>query len=123
MKSHILTYGIKEINLPQIGRGLDKLEWARVSNILLCLFANTDIRVHIFMQKVHVNSNLDNTFLAEEYPNDEKTRLHVFHTAAARKLTLEGMLKTPTINRNNRATELRAINFERRIKNTQPTEN
>ena len=95
MKSHMLTYGIKEINLPQIGCGLDKLEWARVFNIILCLFANTDIRVNIFLQKVHVNSNLDNTLLAEEYPNDEKTRTDIFHMANARKLAFEGMLKTP----------------------------
>ena len=26
IKSHMLTYGIKEINLPQIGCGLDKIE-------------------------------------------------------------------------------------------------
>ena len=95
MKSHMLTYGIKEINLPQIGCGLDKLEWARVFNINLCLFANTDIRVNIFLQKVHVNSNLDNTLLAEEYPNDEKTRTDIFHMANARKLAFEGKLKTP----------------------------
>ena len=36
MKTHTLMYGIKEINLPQIGCGLDKLEWARVFNIILC---------------------------------------------------------------------------------------
>ena len=95
MKSHMLMYGIKEINLPQIGCGLDKLEWARVFIIILCLFANTDIRVNIFLQKVHVNSNLDNTLLAEEYPNDEKTRMDLFHMANARKLAFEGMLKTP----------------------------
>ena len=95
MKSHMLMYGIEEINLPQIGCGLDKLEWARVFNIILCLFAITDIRINIFLQKVHVNSNLDNTLLAEEYPNDEKTRMDIFHMANAGKLVFEGMLKTP----------------------------
>ena len=95
MKSHMLTYGIKEINLPQIGCGLDKLEWARVFNIILCLFANTDILVNIFLQKIHVNSNLDNTLLAEEYPNDEKARMDIFHMANALKIAFEGMLKTP----------------------------
>ena len=95
MKSHMLTHGIKEINLPQIGCGLDTLEWARVFNIFLCLFANTDIRVNILMKKVHVHSNIDNTLLAEEYPNDEKTRRDIFHMAQARKLVFEGMLKTP----------------------------
>ena len=95
MKSHMLTFGIKEINLPQIGCGLDKLKWARVFNIILCFFANTDIRVNIFLQKVHVNSNLDNTLLAEEDPNDEKTGMDIFHMANARKLAFEGMLKTP----------------------------
>ena len=91
----MLTYGIKDINLPQIGCGLDNLEWARVFNLILCLFANTDTRVNIFLQKVHVNSNLDNTLLLEEYPNDEKTRMNIFHLAKARKLAFEGMLKTP----------------------------
>ena len=97
MKSHMLTYGIKEINLPQIGCGLDKLEWALVFNILLCLFANTDVRVNILLQKVHVISNLDNTLLAEEYPNDEKTRMDIFHMANAQNLAFEGMLKTPNL--------------------------
>ena len=95
MESHVLTYGIKEINLPQIGCGLDNLEWARVFNIILCSFANTDIRFNIFLQKVHVKSNRDNTLLAEEYPNDEKARMGIFHMAKARKLAFEGMLKTP----------------------------
>ena len=95
MKSHMLTYEIKEINLPQIGCGLDKLEWARVFSIILCLFANTGIRVNIFLQKVYVNSNLDHTLLAEEYPNDEKTRMNIFHVAQAQKVAVEGMLKTP----------------------------
>ena len=95
MKSHMLTHGIKEIHLPQIGCGLDQLEWARVFTIILCLFANTDIRVNIFLQKVQVHSNLDNTLLAEEYPKDEKTRMDIFNMATARKLAFEGMLKMP----------------------------
>ena len=95
MKSHMLTYGIKEINLPQIGSGLDKLEWAPVFNINLCLFANTDIRVNIFLQKVHVNSNHDNSLLAEEYLHDKKTRMDIFHIANARNLAFEGLLKLP----------------------------
>ena len=95
MKSRFLTYGIKEINLPQVGCGLDKLEWARVFNTFLCFFTNTDIQVNIFLQKVHVHSNLDKNLLAEEYPNDEKTRLDLFHMAQAQKLALEGMFKTP----------------------------
>ena len=40
-KSYILTYGILEITLPQIGCRLDNLEWTRVFNLILCLFANT----------------------------------------------------------------------------------
>ena len=95
MKSHILTYGIKKINLPQIGFALDELEWAPVFNIVLCLFASTDIRVNIFLHKVHVHSNLDITLLAEEHPNAEKPRMGIFHIAKARNLAFEGMLKTP----------------------------
>ena len=86
---------LKKSTYPQIECGLDKLEWARVFNIILCLFAYTDIRVNIFLQKVHVKSNLDITLLAEEYPNDEKTRMDIFHMAEARKLAFEGMLKMP----------------------------
>ena len=95
MKSHMLTYGVKETNLPQIGCGLDKLEWARVFKIILCLFANTDIRVNIFMQIAHVNFNLDNTLLEEDHANDEKTQMDIFHMAKARKVTFDGMLTTP----------------------------
>ena len=46
------------------------------------------------MQKANVNFNLDNTLLAEEYANDEKTRMNIFHMAKARKLAFEGLLKT-----------------------------
>ena len=98
----MLTYRNKEIILPQIACGLDNIEWARVVNIILCLFANTDIRVNIFLQQVHANSNLDYTFLAEEYPIDEKTRIDVIHMAQARKLVFEGKLKMPTNDRNER---------------------
>ena len=48
----------------------------------------------MFLQKVHVHSNLDKTLLAEEYPNDKKTRMHILHMAQARKLAFEGMLET-----------------------------
>ena len=98
----MLTCGTKEISLPQIACGLDKLEWARDFNIILCLLAITDIQVNNFLQQFHMNTNLDNTLLGEKYPIDEKTRIHVFHMAEARKLAFEGMLKTPTNDRNKR---------------------
>ena len=102
MKRHMLTYGIKEISLPKTGCGLDNLESAGVFNIILCLFANTDIRVNIFLQQILVISLLDNTLLAKDYPNDEKTRIDIFHLAEARKLAFEGMVKTPTNDRKER---------------------
>ena len=97
-------------------RGLDKLEWTRVSNIILRLFANTDIRVNIFLQKAKWNSNLDNALPAEEYSNDEEKRKKVFYMATAGKLALEGMLQTPPkIDRNDRVSELRSFNPEQRF--------
>ena len=114
MKNHTLTYEISGINLPQFGCDLDKLEWTRVLNINLCLFAKTGIRVNIFLQEVQRNSNLDNALLKEEDRNDKRTQVEVFYIAKARKLALGGMLKTPTSDRNDRETKLRAANIERR---------
>ena len=86
---------MREIILPQIGCGLDKLEWTRVLNIIFRSFANTDIRFNIFLQKVKWNSNFENALLAEEFSNDKETRKNVFNMATARKPALEGMLQTP----------------------------
>ena len=98
MKSHRLIHGIREINLPQIGSRLDKLEWKRVSNIVLRIFSNFDIQVNIFFQKDKKHSNFDNALLAQQYPHYEKTRIDIFHMAKARKLALEGMLKITSYN-------------------------
>lgn len=41
------TFGIKELLMPKIGCGLDKLEWKDVKRIILKTFDDTDIKVTI----------------------------------------------------------------------------
>ena len=109
-ESHTLIHNIREVSLPQVGCGLDKLEWTQVLNKNLPMFANTDIRVNIFLQKVKRNSNFDSALLAEEYTSDEETHKNVFNMATARKLAFEGMLQTPSkVDCNDHDTGLRAF--------------
>ena len=61
---------IRQTNLPQIACGLYEMDRTRVLNIILQLFANTDIRVETFLQKVRWNSNFDNAPLGKEYSID-----------------------------------------------------
>ena len=120
----MLNHNISEINLPQNGCGLDKLEWTRVLNKNLRFFANTHVRVNIFLQKFRGNSNVGNALLLGEYSNDNETRKNVFYLATARKLAREGKLQaSPKSDHNNRNNELRAFNPERRFQKLPPIEN
>ena len=117
----MLIHDIREIKLPQNGRGFDKLEKTRVLKTFLGLFANSHIRVKLFLQKFRWNSNFDNALLVEEYSNDEETRKKVIHLATARKLALEGKLQTPPKSDcKDRETGLRAFNPERCFQSLPP---
>ena len=116
----MLVHNIREIELAQIRCGPGKLEWTRVLNIILRLFADTDFRVNILLPKVKWNSNFDNALLAEEYSNDEETCKNVFHKATAQKLALEGVLQTPP--NVDRDLEFRAFHPERRFQSLPPIE-
>ena len=48
MKSHMLEHGITENSLPQIGCGLDKLEWTKVLTDIIHIFGHSGIRVELF---------------------------------------------------------------------------
>ena len=48
MKSHMLQYYLTESRLPQLGCGLDKLDWKQVFANIVNVFGNTEITVDIF---------------------------------------------------------------------------
>uniref|UniRef100_A0A3Q0QPI5 O-acyl-ADP-ribose deacylase 1 n=1 Tax=Amphilophus citrinellus TaxID=61819 RepID=A0A3Q0QPI5_AMPCI len=48
MKSHCLKNQVTRISMPRIGCGLDRLEWARVSEILEQVFDHTDISITVY---------------------------------------------------------------------------
>lgn len=94
MKSHMLTHGVKEISLPQIGCGLDALEWTKVLTSIIQIFDNSGICVKVFLRSCNSKPNIENSFVAEEYDNNHETNKHVFHMCTARKLAFEGMMKS-----------------------------
>ena len=101
MKSHMLVNGVREINLPQIGCGLDKLEWKNVLILLIHVFSGSGIQVNIYLRKIDSKIHFDNALLEEQTSPDEDTRRHIYHMATARRLALEGMLQsTPNHVRN-----------------------
>ena len=52
MKGHMLENGITEISLPQIGCGLDKLEWTKVLTDRIHIFGHSGICVKLFLTKM-----------------------------------------------------------------------
>ncbi|XP_026188015.1 ADP-ribose glycohydrolase OARD1 isoform X3 [Mastacembelus armatus] len=48
MKSHCVENGVTRISMPRIGCGLDRLKWARVSEILEQVFNNTNISITVY---------------------------------------------------------------------------
>ena len=52
MKSHLLEHGITEIGSPQIGCGVDKLEWTKILTDIIHFFGHTGICVKIFFTKM-----------------------------------------------------------------------
>ncbi len=45
MKSQSLAMGIKNIAMPKIGSGLDRLNWLKVAPIIISTFRDTDIEI------------------------------------------------------------------------------
>ena len=71
-KSHILHNHLTEIRLPQLGCGLDNLDWKHGLLNIVNDFGNPEITLDIFLLKVHNTIGSENMFLAEEYTSDEK---------------------------------------------------
>ena len=45
MKKYCIDKNIKDIAMPKIGCGLDKLEWSKVKSIIFDVFKDTDINI------------------------------------------------------------------------------
>ena len=48
MRNIVNKHGIKIINMPKIGTGLDKLRWDRVEEIIKTVFDETDITINVY---------------------------------------------------------------------------
>ena len=95
MKSHMLEHGLTEISLPQIGCGLDNLEWKKVLTDMSHIFGHSGICVKLFSRKWHSNPLNESLINAEEYHRDEEPNRILFHMSTARKLAFEGFLQKP----------------------------
>ena len=48
MRDHAVAHNVKEIAMPKIGCGLDKLEWSQVSVVLKEVFVDTHIVIMVY---------------------------------------------------------------------------
>ena len=48
MRSHCLSSGVVELCMPQLGCGLDRLQWERVLEVLHEVFADMDINITVY---------------------------------------------------------------------------
>ncbi len=49
MKKHAISNNVKEISMPKIGCGLDKLKWSDVKNIIFDVFENSNIKIIVYV--------------------------------------------------------------------------
>ena len=74
MKSHASMYGISTVAIPQIGCGLDKMNWQDVVKLLRDVFAYSDIHIVVYTLKSHGVHALSSEGDPEFYADDEKER-------------------------------------------------
>ncbi|XP_040008968.1 ADP-ribose glycohydrolase OARD1 [Xiphias gladius] len=58
MKLHCVKHGVTKISMPRIGCGLDRLEWARVSEILEQVFKRTNISITVYSLPVKAEAEV-----------------------------------------------------------------
>ena len=48
LKYFVELYGVKEISMPRIGCGYDRLQWWDVRHLLTEIFHDTDITINVY---------------------------------------------------------------------------
>ena len=48
MKAHCVSNGVKELCMPRIGCGLDKLDWGRVTAMIGGIFKDVEISITVY---------------------------------------------------------------------------
>ncbi|XP_041354139.1 ADP-ribose glycohydrolase OARD1-like isoform X2 [Gigantopelta aegis] len=48
MKEHCVAHDVKSVCMPLIGCGLDRLQWAKVAEIICEVFSDTDVSVSVY---------------------------------------------------------------------------
>ena len=48
MRDHAIQHNVKEIAMPKIGCGLDKLEWVKVVEVIKEVFLGTKIHIKVY---------------------------------------------------------------------------
>ena len=49
MREHMLKHQVKQVAMPQIGCGLDKLVWSEVEKRLRNVFENDDVEIDVYV--------------------------------------------------------------------------
>lgn len=48
LRTHVLKHDVRDIAMPRIGCGLDKLEWGRVRSLILRVFQGVPLRITVY---------------------------------------------------------------------------
>lgn len=49
MRAHMLANQVKQVAMPQIGCGLDKLVWSEVEKRLISVFEHDDVQIDVYV--------------------------------------------------------------------------
>ena len=59
MKNHAIKHQVKNIAMPKIGCGLDKLDWNAVRTMIKNVFLETSIKIDVYFLETEVKPGLD----------------------------------------------------------------
>ena len=75
MKEHAVKNQVKNIAMPKIGCGLDKLEWNTVRNFILDVFLDTSINIDVYILESDNQSRNQRSSLISQKRNRRKSQL------------------------------------------------
>lgn len=49
MKAHMVAHGVTQLAIPELGCGLDRLQWPKVEALLHKVFSGTEVAIHVYV--------------------------------------------------------------------------
>ena len=103
MQAHATMHGISTIAIPQIGCGLDQMNWQEVFKLLRDIFAYSDIQIVVYSIDEHaihaLSAQGDPEFYADDEIDRDSEEIHLNERELETKFTSDAMSCQPDCDR------------------------